>query len=737
MATQRWIIISNRLPFSKNPVTGKMEPSTGGLVSAISGIHSDQEKIWVGVAPPEMSESQWKEKTDKQFERYVPVFVNPTTYDLYYNGMANDVIWPLFHYETNYVRFQWDYWGAYKKVNELIANTVAKIATPNDLIWVHDFHLMLVPSFLRKRNKRFKIGFFLHTPFPSSEIFRQLPVRQEILEGLLSSDLIGFHDHSYLRHFGSSLQFILGLDSSLLSVTFKRRNIRLGVFPVSIDTKKFKKRGQSLEVKKIAYKYQREKTYRYLILGVDRLDYSKGIELKLKSFWEMLSRYPDLRHNVSLFQIAVPTRVSVPEYLKLKNDVEQLVGKINGEFGKLNHVPVKYMYSSVSFDELIALYRLADVLTVMSKRDGMNLVALEYIASQDPKDPGVVALSEFTGAISTLSHVVRVNPWDSVETAKQIANALKEPKEDRIAKFKPMLEHLEKYTATDWAETFMTSLGKSNEYSRGDSEVFIYSSAPQSITIPPALKTRIEKKHLLLLLDYDGTLVPIHGSPEEAVLPSSTRESLKSLLANNKIEMVVVSGRDSKFLMKQLKGLNIEMAAEHGAKFFDEKNKQWECLVHTNKQSWYPIALQIMKDYSSRVPGSFVEKKEFALSWHYRKSPSEFASYQGIKLKEELEMGLSNLPVTVLSGKKVIEARAIEANKGSFARWFLDTHNSDKSKFVIAIGDDKTDEDLFHAVPYDSATIKIGGGESRAQYRLASQKDLLPFLTKICQLTKQ
>lgn len=732
----RWIIISNRLPFSKNPVTGKMEPSSGGLVSAISAIHSDQEKIWVGVAPPEMSESQWKEKTDKQFERYVPVFVDPATYNLYYNGMSNDVIWPLFHYETNYARFQWDYWDAYRKVNELIADTIVEIAGPNDLIWIHDFHLMLVPGFLKKKNKRFKIGFFLHTPFPSSEIFRQLPVRQEILEGLLASDLIGFHDHSYLRHFGSSLQFVLGLDSSLLSVTFKGNNIRLGVFPVSIDTKKFRKISQSVEIKKISYKYHLEKTYPYLILGVDRLDYSKGIELKLKSFWELLCRYPDLRHNVSLFQIAVPTRVSVPEYLKLKNDVEQLVGKINGEFGKLNHVPVKYMYSNVSFEELLALYRLADVLLVTSKRDGMNLVALEYIASQDPKDPGIVALSEFTGAISTLSHVIRVNPWDFVGTAKQIANALNEPKEERIAKFKPMLEHLEKYTATDWAESFMTSLRKTAEYSRSNSEILIYSSSPQSITIPPALKSRVEKKQILILLDYDGTLVPIHGLPEEAVLPSSTRESVKSLLADNKIEMVVVSGRDSKFLMKQLKGLNIKMAAEHGAKFYRGKNNQWECLVHTDKQSWYPIALQIMKDYSSRVPGSFVEKKEFALSWHYRKSPAEFANYQGIKLKEELEMGLSNLPVTVISGNKVIEARAIEANKGSFARWFLDTREKNKNEFIIAIGDDRTDEDLFNAVPQNSATIKIGSGESKAKYRLASQKDLLPFLAKICQLTK-
>lgn len=730
LMSNRWILVSNRLPFSQDPQTGELRESSGGLVGAITGIHSPREKIWVGTAPADTSEEDWRKISSKQFKKYIPVYVSKKSYDRYYNGFSNDVLWPLFHYESGYVNFQWEDWLAYKRVNEQIAEAVIEEARGKDQVWIHDFHLFLLPKLIKQKNPKIKVGFFLHIPFPSSEVFRQLPVRKEILEALLESDLIGFHDYSYLRHFCASLQLILGLDSSLLTVRYKGRTTHLGVFPVTIDTKKFQENSKKTEVKKRVKKLKKEMALDHLILGVDRLDYTKGIELKLLAFQMFLRKHPEYQQRVSLLQIAVPTRMEVPEYIRLKQDVEKLVGEINGEFGRPNYNPVNYIYSSVSFDELLALYQLADVLLITSKRDGMNLVALEFICAQNPKDPGVVLLSEFAGAISTLSHVTPVNPWDILATSRQLAEALEVSKSDRIQKNQPMVNYLEKYTASHWAETFMTSLEKVG----GEEENQIVLEKKQEVVkLPEDIKKQLKGRELIIFVDYDGTLVPIFERPEDAVLASKTKSLLKALSKKENVQLVVVSGRNSQFLTEQFKDINIVLAAEHGAKFYNQDKNRWKSLVMTNSKSWQPMAQQIMNDYSERVPGSFVEKKEHSISWHYRNSPAEFASYQSRKLREELEVGMSNLPVSVIGGKKIVEARTIEANKGAFARWYLDSFNNiSENEVILAIGDDETDEDLFVSMPEGkSMTIKVGEGETQARYRLNDQAQVLEFLSAL------
>ena len=732
---QRWIIVSNRLPFAKDKATKKIIPSSGGLVVAISGIETKAEKIWVGISSSDITSSELKDFSGKKFKAYVNIEVSARDYDKYYNVISNDVLWPLFHYEGQYVRFDWESWKIYEKVNRLFAEKIAKIAKKEDLIWIHDFHLFLLPKYLRKLKLDNRTGFFLHIPFPSSEFFRQLPVAKEILEGMLQSDLVGFHEYSYLRHFRSSVQFILGADSSLFHLRHKGKEISLGVFPVSIDTSRFIRKTASKELRQRYKVFLKRKNYQSLVLGVDRLDYTKGVDLKLKAFQTFLREYPEQRGNVVLLQIAVPTRRDIEVYIDLKKEVERLVGEVNGEFGHSHYTPVQYLYKSINFEELLTLYRQANVLLVTSKRDGMNLVTLEYLASQDHFDPGVVVLSEFAGASSIIPNVLLTNPWDIKGTAQKISEALLLSKEERRKRYQPTLHHLKVYTASLWAENFIQALDVPINKERKKTKIIeIDNNKLQNLS---EVKDKVRKKRLLLLLDYDGTLVPIESKPEYAIIDQNHLRKLKNLLKNKNVKMTVVSGRKSNFLKNQLKSLNIDMAAEHGATYYDVSKKRWKSLVSSDIKSWYSMAKQIMEAYTFHVPGSFIEKKEYSISWHYRNSPHEFAEYQANRMKQELEGGLANLPVTTIHGKKVIESKSLEASKGNFVQWYLENKNDLNGLCIICMGDDHTDEEMFMRLPAEAVSIKVGDGFTNAQYMIENQEKVYTVLSELVKIVNK
>lgn len=724
----RWITVANRLPFSISADGRRATTSSGGLVSALNGVKTKGPRVWVGCAPSGVTEENWPKWSKSvansgwQFE---PVFTDDKLYDLYYNGCCNDVLWPLLHYETNLVDFRADTWKAYREMNTKIAEEVLRVAQPGDLIWVHDFHLFLVPKLIKRARPDLRVGFFLHVPFPSSEVFRQLPVREEILDSLLEADLVGFHDYSYLRHFSSAILALLGLESSFLSVRRGEKVTRLGVFPVSIDIDHFTRRTKDPKVRALTQEMNKPP---FLFLGVDRLDYTKGLDLKLKSFRTLLRRYPQYRGQVGLLQVAVPTRTGVPVYNRLARDIARLVGEINGEFSTPNWTPIQYLHSSVSNDQLIALYKAADALIVTSKRDGMNLVALEYLVSQEFDSPGVVLLSEFTGAISTLSHTLSINPWDLEDTASKMQIAMEMPKQERASRLQTMQKHLQQYTATDWALSFIAELERRDPQR---------SEGPTALTLDPAAIDQIAQdllsrspSKIVVFLDYDGTIVPIKPTPDEAILSPSTRKDLRQICRYPWLDLMVVSGRDSKFLSEQFSDINVRLVAEHGAKAYDPNTGRWQKRIHRSRASWYPTALKIISDYTGRVPHSQVEKKQFAIAWHYRQSPQEYAEFQARKLAEELELGLANLPVNILRGKKVLEVRAIEADKGVFAGTYLDAAPPDA--VALAIGDDRTDEDLFHAVRNRGLSFKVGAGNTSANYALNSQQDVMPFLRALC-----
>lgn len=727
------ILVSNRLPVQFDSETKTFRPSSGGLVQALSGVKLEGGRLWMGAIGEDEDPASYGEGLH-------PVPIEAELYDQYYSGMSNDVLWPLFHYELDYVRFDWDIWNAYCAVNRKFAAEIARVAEPGDSVWIHDYHFFMLPHYLRELREDLKIGFFLHIPFPSSEVYRTLPVREKILSSLIDCDLVGFHDYSYLRHFVQSIHQILGLDSDMLKLERITHTTEFGVFPVSIDTPKFTKGATRAGVQKRVRELEKHRDYEILILGVDRLDYIKGIDLKLRIFNDALERFPELRNRVAMLQVAVPSRTEVPEYIKTRNEIEQLVGMINGKFATATYTPVKYLFNSVNFDELLALYRQAKVLFVTSKRDGMNLVALEYIAAQDQRDPGVVLLSEFAGAASNLSHVTLVNPWNISEAAERLAAVLALSKEARRDRHAPVLKYLNKYNATKWAASFMERLlahsievQSTTILAAGRAARAAAKSRRRYRELPEELRERLRDKRTILL-DYDGTLVPLEEKPELAVLPANARERLRLWQERDDVELVIVSGRDPQFLSGQFADLEISMAAEHGARFYDHRKKTWTTLARGGKKrEWYDPARQIMQDYSFRVPDSFIERKNFGVAWHYRKSPANFAEYQSRRLVEDLEWSLLRMPVSILRGKKVVEVRLIEASKGAFVNWYRNHHEVGKRKdaVLIAIGDDRTDEEMFEALRPAGVTIKVGMEATHAAYRLREQSEVLDFLDRL------
>ncbi len=716
----RLILVSNRLPVQWDAVSGEFRPASGGLVQALSGVKAERPRLWMGAVSA-------GDESRPFGEGLHPVELAAELYESYYSGMANDVLWPLFHYEQEYVRFEWRHWDSYCAVNRRFAEELARILAPGDVIWIHDYHLFMLPRFLRELSVEQKVGFFLHIPFPSSEIYRTLPVREQILSSLIDCDLVGFHDYSYLRHFVQSLNQSLGLESDMLKVERLTRRTEFGVFPVSIDTDRFAKSASQPAVQRRIRQLAQYGDYQELILGVDRLDYIKGIDLKLRIFEAALERDESLMGRVALLQIAVPSRTEVQEYAKTKSEVEQLVGRINGRFGTPTYTPVKYIFSSVDFAELLALYRHARVLFVASKRDGMNLVALEYIAAQDPRNPGAVLLSEFAGAASNLSHVTLINPWNVTESAERLSAVLALSIEERRARHAPLLRYLKDYDATSWAESFVARLSERPPPAK---EAIVVQPREGALEWWPAQLERLAQGRVKVLLDYDGTLVPIRERPDQAVLGAGERSRLAGWLATPDVEFILVSGRPAEFLQEQARDLPVSLAADHGARFFDHRRGSWLTLARTRRREWYASAARVMQDYAHRVPGSFIEKKDFSIAWHYRNAPTNFAEYQSRRLVEDLEWSMIRFPVSIIRGKKVIEVRMIESNKGYFANWYRTTHPEGRLRdyVMVGIGDDRTDEDMFEVLREDGISIRVGFGPTRAAFRLREQSEVAAFV---------
>jgi trehalose 6-phosphate synthase/phosphatase len=721
---QRLLIVSNRLPITILERKGELhvEPSVGGLATGLGSWYKTSNSIWIGWAG--IGRKKMKREKDIMAkllsENCHPVPLSEHDVEAYYQGFCNRTIWPLFHYFPLYAEYSEDFWRAYERVNTAFANAVAGIARSSDTIWVHDYHLMLLPKLLRERLPKATVGFFLHIPFPSFEIFRLLPWRKQILEGLLGADLTGFHTYDYTGHFLDSVHHLLGYEVTMGQITVADRIVRADTFPMGISYERYSSAAQDLKVQAERKRFRKKLGDCQVILSVDRLDYTKGIPQRLEAFTAFLDRNPKFKRKVILVLLVVPSRTRVERYIQLKKQVDGLVGEINGKHGTIGWMPVWYLYRSLPFHSLTALYSLADVALITPLRDGMNLVAKEYTTAQtDGK--GVLILSETAGAAQELGEAIIINANNQEEITQALAKALEMPEQEQIERNRIMQKRLRRYDVLRWANEFIDKLFYTKRLQREMEAKILTFDMQRKLA-----RAFEESTKALLLLDYDGTLVPFSPTPLEAMPGTKLLRLLEKFAGNPRNEVVLISGRDKDTLERWFGGLNVGLVAEHGV-WIKERGGAWET-IETLTNEWKKEVYPILESWVDRTPGSLIEEKEFSLVWHYRKADSELGELRARELINNLTNITANLSLQVLEGSKVVEVKNTDINKGRAALRWLSKGEWD---FVLALGDDWTDEDTFKVLAPTAWSIKVGFGASAARFSLSSPGKATSLLTKM------
>ncbi|MFQ5905415.1 MAG: bifunctional alpha,alpha-trehalose-phosphate synthase (UDP-forming)/trehalose-phosphatase [bacterium] len=723
---RRQLIVANRLPVSVEKRKGSISfnHTVGGVATGLASFYKSRNSMWIGwpgIAAERIAgeENALRRNLISEFNCY-PVFLNQNSIEKYYRGFSNRTIWPLFHYFTQHAIYDESLWKEYRRTNELFCNTVGEIAKPGDLVWIHDYHLMLLPRMLRERITDPSIGFFLHVPFPSSEIFRLLPQRKKILEGLLGADLIGFHTHDYANHFLSSVRRLLGYEHSCGQIMAGERVIRVDSFPMGIDYQRFSSAAGDPDVRRQVEAYRKRLGAQKIILSIDRLDYTKGITHRLEAFNVFLARNPEYRGKVTLILVAVPSRTQVETYRLLKKDIDELVGRINGEYGTIDWAPIWYIYRSLAFPHLASLYSIADVCMVTPLRDGMNLIAKEYVATKRD-GRGVLVLSEMAGAAKELGEAITVNTNNIPEIAEALKDALSMPESEQIERSRAMQDRLQRYDILRWAEDFV---GKLIETKGLQEEM--HARRLTNVVRKKLVSDYRTSNRRLLLLDYDGTLIPFQERPEEARPDRGLLALIKGLAKDKKNDVVIVSGRDKNTLENWFGGLNVGLVSEHGA-WIKKNGKTWQSAEPLTSE-WKRMIRPILDEYVDRTPGSLIEEKDFSLAWHYRRTDPITGSFRAGELVENLLNLTSNLNLQVVSGNKVVDVRISGISKEYAASQWISGGDWD---FILAMGDDRTDEDLFAALPDYAYSIKVGLTPSKARYNVDSPGDVVLLLGEL------
>ncbi|MGH7471027.1 MAG: bifunctional alpha,alpha-trehalose-phosphate synthase (UDP-forming)/trehalose-phosphatase [Longimicrobiales bacterium] len=719
----RLILVSNRLPVTlvSGPEGVRVERSVGGLATGLRDAHERNGGLWIGwPGPLEPDTEQTRAQLKRRFAdlRIVPVYLTAREVRRYYEGFANGVLWPLFHYLAGRVPLRVEGWTDYVAANQRFAQAVVEQYRPGDLIWVHDYQLMLTPAMIRRELPDARIGFFLHIPFPAYELFATLPNREQLLEGLLGADLIGFHTESYRRHCATTLARLLGVGVQPDGVQCDDRRIRLGVFPMGVDTRALAQRAKDSDIGALTADLRRDFPGK-LLVGIDRLDYTKGIPRRLLAFEELLKRWPEWRGRVRLLQVAVPSRTGLRSYRRFRDEVDAQVGHLNGAYGTPYWMPVHYIYRGVPQSKLPGYYRAADVLLVTPVRDGMNLVAKEFVAVRDDED-GVLVLSEFAGAAAELRDALLVNPYDIEATAEQYHRALTMTRNDRRARMRTLRAQVFDQDVQLWVSSFLDALQRTDRRP----------AIPNALAAWHALTAQFADQRPIVFLDYDGTLTALAQRPEEARLSDVMKRTLRQL--RETVTIVVVSGRGREDLMDCVGIPELIYAGSHG---FDIAGP--DGVIHQVGAQFIGAlreAARELRQRTANIAGALIEDKGFSVAVHYRLVERREVP-QVLAAVDDVLQGRPGLKR--LHGKRVLELRpAVAWDKGRAVLWLMEALSAGNgSALPIFIGDDVTDEDAFRAIAQCGIGVVVASapGSTHAHYSLRDVTEVQTFLHKLAQ----
>ncbi|OMP78716.1 bifunctional alpha,alpha-trehalose-phosphate synthase (UDP-forming)/trehalose-phosphatase [[Flexibacter] sp. ATCC 35208] len=717
------IIVSNRLPVKITEKDGEyvLNPSEGGLATGLGSIYRQGYNIWIGwpgVDVNEVAQGQIKQQLGTM--NLMPVYLTQDEINNYYEGFSNEVLWPVFHYMSVYARYEQVYWDYYYQVNTKFRDAVLEVAEPGDIIWIHDYQLLLLPGMIRAAAPDVAIGYFQHIPFPSFELFRLIPWRVELLEGMLGADLLGFHTFDDSHHFLNAVTRLLPLNATANIVTVNDRAVVAETFPMGIDNNKFEELSLDPEVLKQVESLRENFQSTHMVLSIDRLDYSKGILQRLQAFELFLQLYPEYIEKVVLYMIVVPSRDSVAQYKELRDAIDMLAGGINARFRTLNWHPINYFYRSFPVETLSALYSFSDVGLVTPMRDGMNLVSKEYVASRKDSN-GVLILSEMAGASKELIDALIVNPNNIGAIARAIHEALNMPEGEQRRRMKQMQQIVSKFNISHWVKLFMARLQEVKQLQQ--SMLARRMSLEMQVHVRKDYKAAKER---VIFLDYDGTLVGFQTNIDLASPDQDLIQLLTELTADPLNQVVMVSGRKYQTLEEWLGHLRLDLIAEHGA-FQKKYGEEWQQLPGLTDQ-WKGDIAPILETFTDRTPGSFIEEKSFSLVWHYRKAEAGLGELRANELMNTLRYFAADKGLQLLPGDKVIEVKNVEINKGKATMSWLANRHFD---FTLAIGDDHTDEDIFKALSHDAVTIKVGSQVSSARFYLRNHREVRAFLKSL------
>ncbi|XP_075082781.1 putative alpha,alpha-trehalose-phosphate synthase [UDP-forming] 9 [Nicotiana tabacum] len=776
---ERKIIVANMLPLHAQRDTAAEKwcfslDEDSLLLQLKDGFSPETEVIYVGSLKVDVELSEQEEVTQRLLEEFkcVPTYVPRDIQEKFYHGFCKQQLWPLFHYMLPMCpdhgdRFDRQLWQAYVSANKLFADKVMEVVNPeDDYIWVQDYHLMVLPTFLRKRYHRVKLGFFLHSPFPSSEIYRTLPVRDEILKGLLNCDLIGFHTFDYARHFLSCCSRMLGLDYESkrghIGLDYFGRTVYIKILPVGIHKGRLELVLNLSSTFAKAKEVQEQFKGMKVILGVDDMDIFKGISLKLLAFEHLLQQHEDLQGKLVLVQIVNPARSSGKDVQEAKREAYLTVDRINQIYGRSNYEPVILIDRPVARYEKTAYYAVADCCIVNAVRDGMNLVPYKYIVCRqgslgmdeamgikaDSLRTSMLVVSEFIGCSPSLSGAIRVNPWDIEAVAEALNVAITMSDSEKVLRHEKHYRYVSSHDVAYWARSFMQDLERAckDHYSKRcwgiglglGFRVIALSPSFRKLSIDHIVSSYRRTQRRAIFLDYDGTVVP-QSSMVKA--PSAEVITLLNTLSNDpKNTVYIVSGRGRTSLSEWLAPCErLGIAAEHGYFIRESKTSDWESLA--SDLEWNEIVEPVMKLYREATDGSYIETKESALVWHHHDADPDFGSCQAKELLDHLESVLANEPAVVKRGQHIVEVKPQGVTKGLVSEKVLSmmVDSGKPPDFVMCIGDDRSDEDMFESILSTVSSLSVtaapdifactvGQKPSKAKYYLDDTADVLRLL---------